>query len=56
MSQENVELVRRGFEAWSRPDPEAFDAFFREHAAPDFEYRSRVLGRVFRGLDVGRRE
>jgi ketosteroid isomerase-like protein len=51
MSQENVELLRRGNEAWFSPDPEAFDAFFREHAAPDFEYRSRVLGRVFQGLD-----
>jgi ketosteroid isomerase-like protein len=51
MSQENVELVRRGYGAWFSPDPDVLDAFFREHAAPDFEYRSRVLGRVFRGLD-----
>jgi ketosteroid isomerase-like protein len=43
MSEENVELLRRAHEAWVSPDP--------EHAAPEFEYQSRVLGRVFTGLD-----
>jgi ketosteroid isomerase-like protein len=49
MSEENVEVVRRGYEAFSRGDPDAMDAYL----APTFEYTATgtipgVVG-VYRG-------
>jgi ketosteroid isomerase-like protein len=38
MSQENVELVRRAYEAFARRDSEALDALGPELLAPDFEF------------------
>jgi hypothetical protein len=40
MSQENVEIVRKGYEAMARRDSEAIEALIREHAAPDAEFES----------------
>ena len=50
MSQENVELVRRAFEAWNRQDPEAV----RESFSPDLEIDAsdRVLNPdVYQGVE-----
>jgi ketosteroid isomerase-like protein len=54
MSQENVEVVRRGFEAWDRAD---YDAAL-SHFSPDVEIDAseRVLNpATYRGLDGARR-
>jgi ketosteroid isomerase-like protein len=48
MSQDNVELVRRAFEAVNRPDADAWAAV----VGSDFEFRSiftGLEGRVYRG-------
>jgi ketosteroid isomerase-like protein len=39
MSQENVELVRQGYEAWNRGDLE----WQLDHITPDFEFRTAQL-------------
>ena len=49
MSQENVELMRLGFQAFARRDIEAMDAFMREHVAPDAEFESVMTGQVHKG-------
>jgi ketosteroid isomerase-like protein len=49
MSQENVEIVRRGYEALVRRDTEAIDRLMREHMAPDFEFESAVTGEIYKG-------
>jgi ketosteroid isomerase-like protein len=50
MSEENVELIRRGYKAWGRRDLDAFLALL----APDFEFRPFAgwgdLKDVYRGL------
>jgi ketosteroid isomerase-like protein len=47
MSEENVQIVRRGFEAWNRRDAEAG----REFVAPDSEWKSSTIGVIERELD-----
>lgn len=51
MSQQNVEIVRRGFEAYSRRDVDGFLSFLD----PQFELHSAIIGgaegRVYRGPD-----
>ena len=49
MSEENVEVVRMGYEAMARRDLEAIDALVREHVAPDAEFESAMTGQVYRG-------
>jgi ketosteroid isomerase-like protein len=52
MSQENVEIVRRGVEAWNRRDSAAW---LLTYAAPDAEWSpglgGAVEGTVYRGTD-----
>jgi ketosteroid isomerase-like protein len=55
MSQENVEVVRRGYEAFVQRDMEAIEAIGQEHLAPDFEFESVLTGQVYRGAE-GTRE
>ena len=54
MSEENVEIVRRGFEAYGRRDIDAFLAL----VDPGFELRSAIVGtaegRTYRGHDAVR--
>jgi uncharacterized protein len=47
MSQENVSVVRRAFEASERHDNEAALTFYH----PDVEIESSFPGRTYRGLD-----
>jgi ketosteroid isomerase-like protein/rhodanese-related sulfurtransferase len=47
MSQKNVELVRRGFEAWNRRDAAAG----RELVATDVEWEPSTIGVIEKGLD-----
>jgi ketosteroid isomerase-like protein len=51
MSEENVEIVRRGFEAYSRRDVDGF----LSHLDPEVELRSAIVGgaegKVYRGHD-----
>jgi ketosteroid isomerase-like protein len=49
MSQENVEMLRRVFEALVRRDSEALDALVQEYVAPDFEFESVLTGQVYKG-------
>ena len=51
MSEENIEIVRRGVEAFNRGDVDAF-AFYDADFAPDFEYIPS--GAVPGGADVAR--
>jgi ketosteroid isomerase-like protein len=55
MSQENIEIVRRGFEAYARRDVDQFLSYLD----PDFELHSAIVGgaegRVYRGHDGVRR-
>jgi ketosteroid isomerase-like protein len=50
MSGENVEFLRRGYEALQRGDTEAFEAMSRERLDPDFSFHSHWAGRVFEGF------
>jgi ketosteroid isomerase-like protein len=52
MSQENVEIVRRSFEAWNRRDLRTWLAFFHSDAEVDWS-RSRS---PFKGVYRGHRE
>jgi ketosteroid isomerase-like protein len=54
MSQENVEIVRVGLQAFARRDIEAMDAFMREHVAPDAEFESVMTGQVYKGAQGAR--
>jgi ketosteroid isomerase-like protein len=48
ISEENVEMVRRGYEAWNRRD---FDQMMREFADPEIEFRPvSVSGEAFARL------
>ena len=49
MSQENVEIVRKAYEAIVRRDLEAGDALMQEHLAPDFEFESVLTGESYTG-------
>jgi ketosteroid isomerase-like protein len=55
VSEEKVEIVRRGCEAFMERDFEAFDALMREHLASDFEFESVTTGQVHSGPE-GMRE
>jgi ketosteroid isomerase-like protein len=55
MSRENVEFLRRGYEALHRGDTEAFEAMSRERLDPEFTFHSHWAGRVFEGM-AGTRE
>jgi ketosteroid isomerase-like protein len=46
MSQENVELVRRAFEAWHPVDSETF----RQNLHVEFEYRLRAMSQENVGI------
>jgi ketosteroid isomerase-like protein len=50
MSGENVEFLRRGYEALQRGDNETFEALARERLDPDFSFHSHWAGRVFKGI------
>jgi uncharacterized protein len=50
MSQENVEVVRRGYELVARGDMKQLAAYYREYLHPEYEYRSDLAGEAFRGL------
>jgi ketosteroid isomerase-like protein len=50
MSGENVEFLRRGYEALQRGDTETFEALARERLDPDFSFHSHWAGRVFKGI------
>ena len=50
MSQENVELTRRFYEAHERRDTAALEALSREHPpSPDFRYESALTGQTYTG-------
>lgn len=49
MSQENVDKVRRAYEALARHDVQAMDAFAAEYAAPHFEFESVLTGQTYHG-------
>jgi ketosteroid isomerase-like protein len=50
MSQENVEIVRRAYDAWGRRDTDALQGM-AEHFAPDFVFESVVTGQVYTGTE-----
>jgi ketosteroid isomerase-like protein len=52
MSQENVDLVRRFVDAWTRSDVEAMEAVLEGRFAPDFEFEPLYLDRVYSGGEV----
>ena len=54
MSEENVEIVRMGYETFGRRDLEAMDAFMRDHVMPDAEFESALTGQVHRGAEGAR--
>jgi ketosteroid isomerase-like protein len=51
MSQENVEVVRSGYETFARGDMESLAAHFRKHFDPEFEYRSELAGESYKGVE-----
>ncbi len=51
MSQENVDRMRRAFEAWTRDDRRKTEALLREGLAPDFEMHPLYLDKVYRGVE-----
>jgi ketosteroid isomerase-like protein len=51
MSQENVEFLRRGYEALHRGDLETFKALSRARLDPEFVFYSVWDGRVFKGFE-----
>lgn len=50
MSRENVDFLRRGYEALHRGDTETFGALARERLDPEFTFHSHWAGRVFKGI------
>jgi ketosteroid isomerase-like protein len=52
MSQEHVELIRRGLEAWRRGDSKTLESLNREFVAPEFELHPLYLDKVYRGPDA----
>jgi ketosteroid isomerase-like protein len=48
MSEENVEIVRAGFEAWNAGDRERALSLFD----PDIEFRSAIEQKTYRGPDA----
>ncbi len=51
MSHENVDRMRRAFEAWERDDRRETEALLRELLAPDFEMHPLYLDKVYRGVE-----
>ena len=51
MSQENVDRMRRVFEAWERDDRRETEALLREVLAPDFELHPLYLDKVYKGVE-----
>ena len=51
MSEENVDRMRRAFEAWERDDRPKAEALLRESFAPDFEMHPLYLDKVYRGVE-----
>jgi ketosteroid isomerase-like protein len=51
MSRQNVEFLRRGYEALHRGDLETFNALPRERLGPEFVFHSVWDGRVFKGFE-----
>jgi ketosteroid isomerase-like protein len=51
MSQENVDRLRRAFEAWSRGDRQTVEALLRDFLAPGFEMHPLYLDEVYRGVE-----
>jgi ketosteroid isomerase-like protein len=51
MSRENVEFLRRGYEALHRGDLETFKALSRTRLDPEFVFHSVWDGRVFQGFE-----
>ena len=51
MSQENVDRLRRAFEAWSRGDRQTVEALLRDFLAPGFEMQPLYLDEVYRGAE-----
>lgn len=49
MSQENVDAMRRGLEAWRRGDVEALGALMDEFIAPEFELEPLYFDGSYRG-------
>jgi ketosteroid isomerase-like protein len=52
MSQENVEVLLRGFEAWQGGDPERLEAWSEEHLDPAFELHTLYFDRVYMGVQA----
>jgi ketosteroid isomerase-like protein len=51
MAKENVEFVRRGYEALEQGDLEAFKELARDRLDPAFEFHHVWDGRVFKGYE-----
>ena len=51
MSEQNVEFVRRGYEALEHGDLEAFKELARDRLDPEFEFHHVWDGRVFKGYE-----
>jgi ketosteroid isomerase-like protein len=51
MSKQNVEFLRRGYEALERGDVDTFKALSRERLDPEFEFHHVWDGRVFKGYE-----
>lgn len=51
MSQENVENLRRAFEAWFRDDTKIVEALLRDFIAPGFEMHPLYLDKVYTGSE-----
>jgi ketosteroid isomerase-like protein len=51
MSKQNVEFLRRGYEALERGDLDTFKALSRDRLGPEFEFHHVWDGRVFKGYE-----
>jgi ketosteroid isomerase-like protein len=49
--EENVQVLRRAYEAMARRDSEALEALARDHLAPAFEFESVLTGRSYEGVE-----
>jgi ketosteroid isomerase-like protein len=53
MSEENVEIVRRSFEAWNRRDLTTWLTLYRSDAEVDYSRSRSPFKGVYRGHDDG---
>jgi ketosteroid isomerase-like protein len=51
MPEENVELLRRGYEAWNRGDTKTLEALWRDRLDPGFELDPLYIGQVYKGVE-----